>query len=141
MDITDRANQQHETRSFVVSDLEVRAEGDAVTFDGIASVVDTPYTVRDIFGEPKMPYTLGLMNSIPRLEHAGEGPRARLQAIPGNVPNPLDLPPGCKFRPRCRFADARCVETHPALDDSGGGHMVRCLRWSELDLKGERARG
>jgi len=51
MDITDRANQQHETRSFVVSDLEVRAEGDAVTFDGIASVVDTPYTVRDIFGE------------------------------------------------------------------------------------------
>ncbi len=126
---------------FITHDLGVVAEmADRVVVMYAGQAVEEG-GVRDIFGEPKMPYTLGLMNSIPRLEHAGEGPRARLQAIPGNVPNPLDLPPGCKFRPRCRFADARCVETHPPLVDSGGGHTVRCLRWSELDLKGERDRG
>jgi oligopeptide/dipeptide ABC transporter ATP-binding protein len=126
---------------FITHDLGVVAEmADRVVVMYAGQAVEEG-GVRDIFGEPKMPYTLGLMNSIPRLDRADDAVKARLQAIPGNVPNPLDLPPGCKFQPRCRFSDARCVETHPPLVDSGGGHTVRCLRWTELDLKGERARG
>ncbi|HEX7039246.1 MAG TPA: ABC transporter ATP-binding protein [Trueperaceae bacterium] len=92
--------------------------------------------VNAIFAEPLMPYTLGLMNSIPRVDRASEH-QERLQAIPGNVPNPLDLPEGCAFHPRCRFAQERCKEAIPPLEDAGNGHQVRCVRWNELDLKSE----
>ena len=92
--------------------------------------------VNAIFAEPLMPYTLGLMNSIPRVDRASEH-QERLQAIPGNVPNPLDLPEGCAFHPRCRFAQERCKEAIPPLEDAGDGHQVRCVRWNELDLKSE----
>ncbi len=92
--------------------------------------------VNAIFAEPLMPYTLGLMNSIPRVDRATEH-QERLQAIPGNVPNPLDLPEGCAFHPRCRFAQERCKEAIPPLEDAGDGHQVRCVRWNELDLKSE----
>ena len=92
--------------------------------------------VHSIFARPLMPYTLGLMNSIPRVDRAAEH-QERLQAIPGNVPNPLNLPEGCAFHPRCRFAQDRCKEAIPPLEDAGGGHQVRCVRWNELDLKSE----
>ena len=59
-------------------------------------------SVEAIFAKPQMPYTLGLLNSIPRVDKAAEH-QDRLEAIPGNVPNPLYLPPGCSFHPRCRF--------------------------------------
>ncbi len=92
--------------------------------------------VNSIFAEPLMPYTLGLMNSIPRVDRAAEH-QERLQAIPGNVPNPLNLPEGCAFHPRCRFAQDRCKAAIPPLEDAGNGHQVRCVRWNELDLKSE----
>jgi len=92
--------------------------------------------VHSIFARPLMPYTLGLMNSIPRVDRAAER-KERLQAIPGNVPNPLNLPEGCAFHPRCRFAQDRCKEAVPPLEDAGNGHQVRCVRWNELDLKSE----
>ncbi|MBW7916069.1 MAG: ABC transporter ATP-binding protein [Trueperaceae bacterium] len=92
--------------------------------------------VHDIFADPKMPYTLGLLNSIPRVDRGREH-QERLQAIPGNVPNPLNLPQGCAFHPRCRFVQDKCKVAIPPLDDTGGGHMVRCVRWQELDLKAE----
>ena len=92
--------------------------------------------VHSIFARPLMPYTLGLMNSIPRVDRAAEH-QERLQAIPGNVPNPLNLPEGCAFHPRCRFAQDRCKEAIPPLEDAGGGHQVRCVRWNDLDLKSE----
>jgi oligopeptide/dipeptide ABC transporter ATP-binding protein len=92
--------------------------------------------VHSIFARPLQPYTLGLMNSIPRVDRAAEH-QERLQAIPGNVPNPLNLPEGCAFHPRCRFAQERCKEAIPPLEDAGGGHQVRCIRWNELDLKSE----
>ncbi len=92
--------------------------------------------VNSIFAQPLMPYTLGLMNSIPRVDRAAER-QQRLVAIPGNVPNPLHLPEGCAFHPRCRFVQDRCKEAIPPLEDAGGGHQVRCVRWNELDLKSE----
>jgi oligopeptide/dipeptide ABC transporter ATP-binding protein len=78
-----------------------------------------------------MPYTRGLLNSVPRLDRAG-GARRRLEAIPGNVPNPLRLPAGCSFHPRCRDAREECVGAVPPLADATPGHRVRCVRWSAL---------
>ena len=84
------------------------------------------------FKEPLHPYTMGLLNSVPRVDRAAEE-QERLEAIPGNVPNPLFLPPGCAFHPRCRWFEAgRCDAEVPPLEDAGNGHMVRCYRWREI---------
>jgi peptide/nickel transport system ATP-binding protein/oligopeptide transport system ATP-binding protein len=79
---------------------------------------------RAIFADPQHPYTLGLLASVPRIE-AG---RERLLAIEGMVPSPLNLPPGCRFRPRCVFADAACDAAPPALRALAPAHHVACLR-------------
>jgi oligopeptide/dipeptide ABC transporter ATP-binding protein len=118
---------------FITHDLGVVAEiADRVVVMYAGRAVEEG-DVREIFADPQMPYTLGLMNSIPRVDKAAEH-QARLEAIPGNVPNPLYLPPGCSFHPRCRFVQDRCKEAIPPLEDTGGGHMVRCVRWKELEL-------
>ena len=79
-----------------------------------------------IFGAPEMPYTLGLLSSIPRMDvEAGR----RLTPIPGNPPSPINLPKGCVFEPRCRYSDLTngLAETvRPELTESSPGHMVRC---------------
>ncbi len=75
-----------------------------------------------IFSRPKHPYTIGLMNSLPGV---GEK-RARLNAIPGIVPSPLDWPSGCRFRTRCDRADDACAATQPALIDIEAEHLAAC---------------
>lgn len=70
------------------------------------------------------PYTEGLMTSIPRLDTPVG---ARLEAIPGSVPHPLDLPKGCKFAPRCKYATQKCLEEEPKLEQVEGDHVVRCF--------------
>lgn len=88
------------------------------------------------FKSPLHPYTMGLLNSVPRLDLAATH-NQRLEAIPGNVPNPLNLPSGCAFHPRCKyFVEGLCNTDIPLLQDTGNGHMVRCVRWSEIQ-KGE----
>ena len=84
-----------------------------------------------LYSHPKMPYTLGLLHSIPRVDKAAER-QERLNVIPGNVPDPLRLPRGCSFHPRCAYATGACRKAVPPLEDSGGGHVVRCLRWREV---------
>ena len=84
-------------------------------------------TVDEIFYEPQMPYTLGLLSSVPRLDQM----RAeRLDPIPGNPPSPISLPPGCVFQPRCAYSDRvtghACETVRPELVDIGGGHTMRC---------------
>ncbi len=121
---------------FITHDLGVVAEmADRVVVMYAGRAVEEG-DVNDIFARPQMPYTLGLMNSIPRVDRAAEH-QERLEAIPGNVPNPLYLPEGCAFHPRCRFAIDACKEAIPTLEDAGEGHMVRCIRWKDLDLKQE----
>jgi oligopeptide/dipeptide ABC transporter ATP-binding protein len=122
---------------FITHDLGIVAEmADRVVVMYAGRAVEEA-GVKDIFKGPKMPYTLGLMNSIPRVDRAAEH-QVELNPIPGNVPNPRDLPSGCPFHPRCRFMQpARCTSNSPELVDSGAGHMVRCVRWDELDLKAE----
>ncbi|WP_439576344.1 ABC transporter ATP-binding protein [Elioraea sp.] len=77
-----------------------------------------------VFGDAQHPYTLGLFGSIPRLDDESD----RLLAIEGTVPPPFNLPQGCRFNPRCAFADARCRETLPPLAPVGPNHIAACLR-------------
>ena len=122
---------------FITHDLGVVAEiADRVVVMYAGRAVEEG-SVEDIFAKPQMPYTLGLMNSIPRVDKAAEH-QERLEAIPGNVPNPLYLPQGCSFHPRCAFVREKCKEAIPPLEDTGGGHMVRCVRWNELELNEEK---
>ncbi len=70
------------------------------------------------------PYTEALLESIPLLSgNAGD----RLEAIPGSVPHPLDLPPGCKFAPRCRYATEQCKNHQPDLQQVNDVQSVRCF--------------
>jgi len=81
--------------------------------------------VGELFARPRHPYTQGLIRSIPRLDRADR--KVRLEAIPGVVPSLLDLAPGCRFAPRCRFAMAACTRATPALREVGPGHNVACI--------------
>jgi len=81
--------------------------------------------VEELFARPRHPYTQGLIRSIPRVDKAGI--KTRLEAIPGTVPSLLDLPPGCRFAPRCRFAMPICSQAIPPLREVAPGHKVRCV--------------
>ena len=70
------------------------------------------------------PYTEGLMTSIPRLDTPVG---ARLEAIPGAVPHPLNLPKGCKFAPRCKYATETCMNEEPNLELAEDNHLIRCF--------------
>ena len=77
-----------------------------------------------VFDDPQHPYTLGLLGSIPKIEEQ----RDRLLAIEGAVPPPFALPQGCRFHPRCVFAERACTEQDPPLRDLGAGHRAACIR-------------
>jgi peptide/nickel transport system ATP-binding protein len=77
--------------------------------------------VPDLFADPKHPYTRALLGSIP-----GGAPGSRLVAIPGTVPAPGGLPPGCCFTPRCPSRFEPCPAAHPGLTDFGAGRTVKC---------------
>jgi len=75
-----------------------------------------------VLGSPAHPYTRALLAAVPRLTHGNE----RMEGIPGRVPNPADLPPGCRFRPRCRASRAVCGRVEPELVAIEAGHEARC---------------
>jgi oligopeptide/dipeptide ABC transporter ATP-binding protein len=78
-----------------------------------------------IFARPSHPYTIGLMNSVPGVTATKQ---RRLEAIPGIVPSPLNLPSGCRFRDRCAQAEDGCGEAQPELLEIEPGHWVSCLK-------------
>jgi oligopeptide/dipeptide ABC transporter ATP-binding protein len=81
-------------------------------------------TAREIYRQPSHPYTLGLLNSVPRLDL----PRTeKLDPIEGQPPDLLNLPAGCAFRERCRFAIARCAAEIPSLQQVSAGHLSACF--------------
>ncbi len=109
----------------ITHDLGVIAEtADRVLVMYAGRVVEEA-VVKDLFDNPLHPYTQGLLESLPRLE-AGKGGR-RLTAIPGLVPNLLELPVGCKFAPRCSKAVGECWPTEPELREIRPGHWARCI--------------
>ena len=78
----------------------------------------------DLFGGARHPYTQGLLAALPALT----GPRRRLAAIPGTVPDPWNLPAGCRFAPRCPVAEAHCAGTPPPARNLGFRHVAVCHR-------------
>jgi oligopeptide/dipeptide ABC transporter ATP-binding protein len=88
-------------------------------------------TVEQVFEKPKHPYTQALLTSVPSLALRKE----KLSVIPGNVPNLIEPPSGCRFHPRCPHAQQICIDKVPELESIGEGRRVHCHRWKELDLK------
>jgi oligopeptide transport system ATP-binding protein len=103
---------------------------------GLAEQVNVMYAgfivergvVKDIYGQPRHPYTMGLLGSLPRLD---EAPGTKLISIPGLPPDLIDLPPGCPFAARCVYAVDQCLEEMPPLEETDGKdhHTVACWRW------------
>ncbi|MDX3109388.1 ABC transporter ATP-binding protein [Nonomuraea angiospora] len=85
--------------------------------------------VDDIYYGMRMPYTVGLLGSIPRVDR---GARQPLAPIEGSPPSPEALPPGCPFAPRCPMRIDACDEGEPPLFDVGAGHRAACIRWQEV---------
>lgn len=112
----------------ITHDLAVIAEmADHVIVMYSGKVVeDAPIT--ELFKNPRHPYTIGLMASIPSLVDEGQ----RLETIHGSVPNPLYLPKGCYFHPRCKYAVEDCKKAQPELRELAPGHKVACFRAEEV---------
>ncbi|GAA3691089.1 ABC transporter ATP-binding protein [Nonomuraea antimicrobica] len=85
--------------------------------------------VDDIYYRMRMPYTVGLLGSIPRVDRDGRQP---LVPIDGNPPSPAALPPGCPFAPRCPMRIDACEESEPPLFEVGEEHGAACIRWQEV---------
>ncbi|MGI6130529.1 MAG: ABC transporter ATP-binding protein [Bacillota bacterium] len=106
----------------ITHDLAVTAEmADRVVVMYAGKVVEEA-PVSPLFRKPLHPYTEGLMMSIPHLE----GKRRRLHVIDGTIPNPLELPPGCRFNPRCPYAEEICRQKEPPLMAVETGRRAAC---------------
>ena len=87
--------------------------------------------VREIFKQTRHPYTIGLLESLPRIDAP---PGTKLSSIPGLPPDLLLLPPGCPFVPRCPYTVDHCREEMPPLEEvEGKNHTVACWRWEEIE--------
>ena len=117
---------------FITHDLGVVAElTDEVVVMYAGTVVERASTSA-LFSDPRHPYTVGLLGSIPgyggNLSHSAEsGARLRLPTIAGMVPDLRELPAGCRFQDRCDRVHGRCREAEPPLVDLGGGRSVACF--------------
>jgi oligopeptide/dipeptide ABC transporter ATP-binding protein len=125
LDLMQRLQRETGTAIILIThDLGVVAEmADEVVVMYAGRVVEQS-PARALFNEPQHPYTVGLLGSIPRLQ----GEPRRLASIEGQVPDPLRMPPGCRFAERCPFADAQCTSAPPPLRDLGGGHASACWK-------------
>jgi oligopeptide/dipeptide ABC transporter ATP-binding protein len=111
---------------FITHDLGIIAENASrvgIMYAGrLMELADT----REIFNNPKHPYTMGLLDSIPKKKGTA------LKPIAGIVPRPEDLPAGCKFMDRCRHAIPECGVAEPELREIAARHQVRCIRAEEI---------
>jgi peptide/nickel transport system ATP-binding protein len=87
-------------------------------------------TVRQVFKDMAHPYTSSLLGCVPRID-ANKG-SVTLNAIPGRIPSPDNLPPGCIFEPRCDMADELCRSARPEQDEVEPGHLTVCRRWPAM---------
>ena len=109
----------------ITHDLGVIAEMcDAVTVMYAGSVVETG-SIGDVLSRPRMPYSIGLLHSIPTIDEGAER-RDVLPIIPGQVPDPNLHFDGCRFHPRCPFADEMCITTPPLMNEVEPGHFAAC---------------
>ena len=112
----------------ITHDLGIVAEScDAVAIMYAGQIVEYG-SLEDIFDHTAHPYTQGLFGSIPRLDIDTE----RLQPIQGLMPDPINLPTGCPFHPRCPYAAEECARTAPPATEVTPGHLVRCIRCEQV---------
>lgn len=123
------------TMIFITHDLSLAAElADRVAVMYAGKIVELG-NVFDIFYNSKHPYTYALIRSVPKLTSVHE----ELYPIPGSPPDMANLPPGCKFHPRCPYAIGICKEEEPREEWINSGHMVACHRYGELSLGVKKA--
>ncbi len=121
---------------FIAHDLSVvRHLSDRVAVMYLGQIVETG-TASEVFGEPRHPYTQGLISSVPRADAESA---ARLQTarrlVLGELPSLLDPPSGCRYRTRCPYATAECADAEPSPEPVGpadGLHTVRCHHWRTI---------
>jgi peptide/nickel transport system ATP-binding protein len=85
--------------------------------------------VNEIFTSPKHPYTAALLKAVPRVDR-----RRELTSIPGNIPNLIQPPSGCRYHPRCAYMIDRCASVVPELEPVPGDREVACIRWKDISL-------
>lgn len=111
----------------ITHDLGVVAEMANKVAVMYAGMIVEQASAADLFSGPEHPYTVGLLKSIPRINHEGSGKRSRLHVIPGMVPDLRHLPMGCAFQERCPEAGPICTDP-PSLERKPSGHLVRCWK-------------
>jgi oligopeptide/dipeptide ABC transporter ATP-binding protein len=107
---------------YISHDLNVVAGIADTIYVMYAGVVVERGTRDQIFDNPRHPYTMGLLNSLPHRSKRG----GRLHSIPGSVPDPAFKPEGCPFHPRCKYVQDSCRREFPGMCDYGEGHLARC---------------
>lgn len=112
---------------FISHDLSLAAELADRVATMYAGIIVELSTVHTIFMNPHHPYTIGLINAVPTLE----GTKEDLVSIPGQPPDLIELPTGCKFHPRCPLVEERCRREEPLLEEITRDHSVACWRWRD----------
>ncbi len=121
---------------FISHDLPLAAElADRVATMYAGRIVEIG-GVRDLFYQPRHPYTLGLLKAVPLVG----GPLGEVASIPGSPPSLIDPPPGCSFAPRCPFATERCLHEEPSLSAVRDGQASACHYWSRVRLESRMVR-
>ena len=114
---------------FITHDLGVVSElCDTVIVMYTGHIVEQA-PVKELFAEPKHPYTVGLLNAIPKITKE----RNPLETIEGMVPNPTERIQGCSFSPRCPHATERCRKEEPPMKELSGGRQVRCWLYEDAE--------
>lgn len=131
--IRDMRKEMNSSVILITHDLGVVAEmAERVAVMYAGEIVEQT-DVNTLFDEPLHPYTQGLIGSIPVLGEIKE----RLDVIPGSVPNLINLPPGCRFAPRCqarmKYNLTICTDQKPELDEAKMGHKVRCWLYQSVE--------
>ena len=137
LELIDGLRERYQTSMLLIThDLGIVAEMcDEVSVMYAGQIVETG-TVKDVFTHTLHPYTEGMFNSLPNIHDRS----VRLQPIPGLMPDPTDLPAGCPFHPRCRYATEECARTKPVMTDFGNGHSAACLAYRDPCFRIERSK-
>ena len=124
LDLLRRLNRERGMATVLIThDLGVVAENVRRVYVMYAGLVVEEAPVDLLFSRPAHPYTLGLLNSLPKMD----GQNRPLIPIEGVVPAPDRRPPGCCFRPRCPYATDACLQEQPPLEEIAPGHRIACL--------------